>query len=195
MGETVKAETPRWILIATGVAGLVAALFVAVAKYYEIHKARAEAARAQAELSNPAAASAATGPGAADSTERQLHAPALRAGSVWKGNSTWAQGIAAGTAPKQGSPIALVVAHRSGNAFRGHCSWGSGDKEDVAEVEGQINGDQVTFREFKILKGPASSYPIPCVWTGTISGNRMQGRWMRATSADGTFEFLCQTNE
>jgi hypothetical protein len=42
-------KTPRWIIIGTAVTGLVTALFVAVAKYYEIHRARAEAAKAKAE--------------------------------------------------------------------------------------------------------------------------------------------------
>ncbi len=48
--KEVKSGTPKWLLIATGLVGLVAAMFMAAAKYYEIHKARAEAAKAQAEL-------------------------------------------------------------------------------------------------------------------------------------------------
>jgi formylglycine-generating enzyme required for sulfatase activity len=48
-GAAEKAARPNWILIGTAVFGLVAALFMAVAKYYEIHRARAEAARAEAE--------------------------------------------------------------------------------------------------------------------------------------------------
>jgi hypothetical protein len=44
-----KSSKPKWIIIGTATFGLVAAVFIAVAKYYEIHKARAEAARAEAE--------------------------------------------------------------------------------------------------------------------------------------------------
>ncbi len=43
MGDDSKSGTPRWILIATGFVGLVAAILVAATKYYEFHKARAEA--------------------------------------------------------------------------------------------------------------------------------------------------------
>src|SRR5262245_1323077 len=46
MGDELKAGTPRWILIATALVGLVAASLAAAAKYYEFRKARAEAANA-----------------------------------------------------------------------------------------------------------------------------------------------------
>ena len=46
MGDEPRSGTPRWILIATGLVGLVAATFVAAARYYEMHKARVEAANA-----------------------------------------------------------------------------------------------------------------------------------------------------
>jgi hypothetical protein len=45
-----KTGTPRWIFITTGIIGIVSAVFIAVTKYYEIHKARAEAQKAQAEV-------------------------------------------------------------------------------------------------------------------------------------------------
>ena len=45
-----KSNTPKWILVTTGVIGIVSAIFVAVTKYYEIHKARAEALKAQIEI-------------------------------------------------------------------------------------------------------------------------------------------------
>jgi formylglycine-generating enzyme required for sulfatase activity len=46
---TEKSSSPKWIIIGTAILGLLAALFIAIARYYEIHKARAEAARAEAE--------------------------------------------------------------------------------------------------------------------------------------------------
>jgi formylglycine-generating enzyme required for sulfatase activity len=49
MSETPNKANPRWIIIGTAVLGLIAALFIVVAKYYEIHRARAEAEKAQAE--------------------------------------------------------------------------------------------------------------------------------------------------
>ena len=186
MDEAVKTGTPRWILIATGMVGLIAALFVAAAKYYEIHKARAEAARAQVDLVSGRAPST-THPAPADSEASKQGF--LRPGSIWKGTSTWAQGNLGE------SPISLVVMERAGNSFRGVCSWGIKEKEDVAEVEGQVAGDRITFRELKILSGAIKGYPIPCIWTGTISGRRSQGRWTRGTAADGTFDFACQAPE
>lgn len=56
MSDMTKPDTPRWILIATGLVGLVAAVLAAAAKYYEFHKARVEATRVQAsaaERPNP----------------------------------------------------------------------------------------------------------------------------------------------
>lgn len=47
MSDVTKPGTPRWILLATGLVGLVAAVLVAATKYYELHKARVEALRAQ----------------------------------------------------------------------------------------------------------------------------------------------------
>jgi hypothetical protein len=44
-----KSSGTKWIFIGTAIFGLVAAIFVAVAKYYEIQRARAEAARAEVE--------------------------------------------------------------------------------------------------------------------------------------------------
>jgi hypothetical protein len=43
MGEEAKSGAPRWILIGTGIVGLIAAILVAATKYYELHKARNEA--------------------------------------------------------------------------------------------------------------------------------------------------------
>jgi WD40 repeat protein len=49
VGAEPKAGTPRWLLVLTGVVGLVAATFLVVARYYDIRKAKAEALRAEAE--------------------------------------------------------------------------------------------------------------------------------------------------
>lgn len=53
VGKTAKHGTPRWILIATGVAGLVTAILVAATKYYELYKSRAEALQAEAAKQGP----------------------------------------------------------------------------------------------------------------------------------------------
>jgi hypothetical protein len=50
MGTAQGSGAPRWIVITVALVGLVTALFVAVAKYFEIVKAQAEASKAQAEL-------------------------------------------------------------------------------------------------------------------------------------------------
>ena len=49
MGSAKKDSTPKWIIVATGLAGLVAALLIIVTRYYEMRKLRAEAARIEAE--------------------------------------------------------------------------------------------------------------------------------------------------
>ena len=43
MSESSRSSGPKWVLIATALLGLVAALFVAVARYYDIQTARAAA--------------------------------------------------------------------------------------------------------------------------------------------------------
>jgi hypothetical protein len=48
MGEPGTSGRPKWVLIGTAVLGLAAALLVVVARVYEVRKARAEAARAEA---------------------------------------------------------------------------------------------------------------------------------------------------
>ncbi|QJW95288.1 Nitrite reductase accessory protein NirV [Frigoriglobus tundricola] len=69
MGKRQESTSPRWLLIATGVFGLLGAVLVVVTRYYEIQKARAEAVRAQREADlalNPApTAPAISNPGAA----------------------------------------------------------------------------------------------------------------------------------
>ncbi len=52
VGDVSKPGVPRWLLVTTAGLGLVAAVLVVVVRYYEIQKARAEAARALAELKN-----------------------------------------------------------------------------------------------------------------------------------------------
>lgn len=49
MAKGDAAGTPKWILYATGVVGIVSALFIAVAKYHDIRKSRAEAEKARVE--------------------------------------------------------------------------------------------------------------------------------------------------
>src|SRR5438045_3670901 len=49
MGEEGKPSVPRWLVITTAVVGLVTAVLIAATKYYEFHKARAEAAKAAGE--------------------------------------------------------------------------------------------------------------------------------------------------
>jgi hypothetical protein len=52
-----SAGKPRWVIYGTSVLGLIAALFVAAAKYYEVRRARAEADKAQAEAEQTRATS------------------------------------------------------------------------------------------------------------------------------------------
>jgi len=47
LSEAKKSETPKWILIGTGVLGLLATGLVLVVRYHEINKARAEAEQAR----------------------------------------------------------------------------------------------------------------------------------------------------
>lgn len=61
-GPDGKSGTPKWILVATGLVGLTAGIFIAIAKYYEIHKARAEAEAAQAAARSRADAVPVAGP-------------------------------------------------------------------------------------------------------------------------------------
>src|SRR4051812_4746536 len=42
---SVESNTPKWILVATSIVGLLTAVLVLVARYYEVQKARDEAAK------------------------------------------------------------------------------------------------------------------------------------------------------
>ena len=47
MSKGKKSDTPKWILIGTGLLGLLAGALVLVVRYYEISKARSEAEQAR----------------------------------------------------------------------------------------------------------------------------------------------------
>ncbi|MFO0877772.1 MAG: TIGR03067 domain-containing protein [Gemmataceae bacterium] len=53
MSTSTEGGLPRWLVVATGIVGLVAASLVAASRYYETRKARAEAAAAEASLKAP----------------------------------------------------------------------------------------------------------------------------------------------
>lgn len=57
MGDS-SHSTPKWILIATGVLGLIAASFVVLTNYFNLQKARIEAERAQTGDSRPVSVAA-----------------------------------------------------------------------------------------------------------------------------------------
>jgi cyclophilin family peptidyl-prolyl cis-trans isomerase len=50
VGEEAKSGTHRWLVVATAVAGLIAAVIVTATRYYELKKARLEAAQAESQL-------------------------------------------------------------------------------------------------------------------------------------------------
>lgn len=153
----------KWVLIATSIAGLVAAIFVAWSKWYEVHKARAEALEAEAR------------------TRTTPALPALKGGSMWEGTFT----LKGRPSPYPGT---LSISDRTGDTFRGTCTWGEGKNEEAAEVEGKVSGMEITFRELRTLKGTV--FAVPCIWTATVSEDHMKGTWARGTNGSGSFDFV-----
>jgi hypothetical protein len=73
------ASKPRFFIILTAIIGVATALFIAVAKFYEIRKAVAEAERAQIE------AERARRENAPKPSAKDLLAARFGKGSIWKG--------------------------------------------------------------------------------------------------------------
>jgi len=85
MGEDGKSGVPRWLVISTAVISLVAAILVAGAKYYEFHKARAEAAKATSGDDPPKRETPPPEKGAIPGSQPKPSEGGFTAGSVWDG--------------------------------------------------------------------------------------------------------------
>lgn len=79
----------------------------------------------------------------------------------------------------------LTILERNGNTFRGRLQ---DDANTVGEVFGSVTGDQITWSEYKSIKGSKKSGNAATV-VGVISGNRIDFTY-RGPKASGTFSLV-----
>ena len=150
MADEVKAGTPRWILIGTGIAGLVAAIFFAATKFYELHKARNEAV-----ISDPQR----------KTDENEKTQPEQEKDVVWVGISD------------NTFPVRFEAKLQSDGSFSGDYFVlnRAGSIRAHFTAEGKITGRVFDFRTIKIVRTDGQIHPV--TMSGTYTDKRIEGTW------------------
>jgi len=165
-----KSSSPRWIILGTALAGLVATICVAATKYYELQKARADVIKEE-----PASVRDKAEPKPSQTLQKVT--PKL-VGTVWKGSHTFDVEY----------PARLTVTSQLGTDWRGIVIWNyRKDPEAEVEVEGSIHDQAITFRLTHAVRGGAFVI-LPATFVGTIRDKQMMGEWT-GKSGKGTFSY------
>ncbi len=180
MGEEGKSSVPRWIVIATAAVGLVSAILIAATKYYEFHKARAEAARAETrdppQSDSPSRdKEASPGPG----TQPRPAATGFTPGSVWEGFSD--------------PPTKVITRIEIDTCAHGHFKGVKTESLDSvvlcsARIEGTVSAEGDV--EFQTRTGDQFTGPkklIPTHFKGVVRGNQFNGRWTVDSGPSASF--------
>jgi hypothetical protein len=157
MGAASKSRILRWIVVTTALVGLVSAVLVAGAKYYELQKARTEAAKS--DSSGPA---------------QQAHI-GFTVGSVWDGV----------TDPKIRLQTRITVDHVENGWFKGvMTAHQAGDEWYSLRIKGTISPEgEVEFKTRPEDRFTGERKVTPCLLKGMVRGNEFIGRW---STLDGT---------
>jgi hypothetical protein len=173
MGEDGKSGVPRWLVISTAVISLVAAILVAGAKYYEFHKARAEAAKATSGDDPPKRETPPPEKGAIPGSQPKPSEGGFTAGSVWDGYTDEPIGLKTRIVVdscERGRFKGVMTPHQAG------VEWYS------AKITGTISADgEVEFKTRPEDQFTGQKKLIPCYFKGVVRGNEFRGRW----TADG----------
>jgi hypothetical protein len=179
MVEEPKSGMPRWILIATGVVGLVAAILVAASNYYEFHKARAEAAKVQeAAEAERKAKQEKNKEGAPDSTT------GFAVGSVWVGFGDESIGLR----------NRLEIDQCANGKLKGLWTlFQAGVEWYTVRIQGTVSPDnEVEFRTRTEDLVSSQRKLEPCYFKGLIRGNEFIGRWTADSGSSGPFKLIRQ---
>lgn len=165
MSEDEKAGVPRWILIATALVGLVAAILVAAAKYYEMHKARVETARLQAEEPPPPLG---------DKGLTKTASSSFIAGSVWE----------CFTDERMGIKTKIEIDQCENGRFKGIMIARIAEVDWVStRIQGTINPEkdvEFTTRIEDQLSGKEKL--TPCRFKCLVRDDQLIGRWQAVNS-------------
>jgi hypothetical protein len=162
---------PRWIIVATAVVGLLGATFIAVANYYEIFKARAEAERAQGEVV-PGEAAAKPEPKALLPSVPAAVAAAesLPVGSMYRGVTGLGK-----------EDLEMVITKRDGAAFECELKWSiQGKLFRAAKGTGSAHNDRVEFVWHPVDVAFGTGGKDSWEHSGRfVDADTIEGRWSR----------------
>jgi hypothetical protein len=180
MSEESKSGTPRWILIATGIVGLIAAILVAGTKYYEFHKSRAEAAKVMSEKQNPNSEPTPDEKGVAD---KKSVVSSFKEKSIWEGFTDEPIGL----------KTRIEVDSIANGKFKGMATTHQAGVEwHSVRIQGTISDDNVL--EFKTRREDliTGNKFTPTYFKGVIRGNQLIGRWTAEGGPSASFTLTCK---